>query len=114
MVVLGDFNRRFNIAGDDMWRELDDGDPDLAKHIEGLMTDVPGTEPVQPGSFAQLLFTKVDPGGQAHVSDHCPISVVFETSGTTEGDAIAVLLDRLDAVQAELEEIRAGVAVLQE
>jgi hypothetical protein len=30
LVVLGDFNRRFNIAGDDMWRELDDGDPDLA------------------------------------------------------------------------------------
>jgi endonuclease/exonuclease/phosphatase family metal-dependent hydrolase len=129
VVVLGDFNRRFNIAGDDMWRELDDGDPDLAKHTEGLMsaclnsqfpdyidhivTDVPGTELVQPGSFAQLLFTTVDPGGQANLSDHCPISVVFETIGTTE-DPIAVLLDRIDAVQAELEEIRAGIAALQE
>jgi hypothetical protein len=33
--VLGDFDRRFNIAEDDMWRELDDGDPDLTKHTEG-------------------------------------------------------------------------------
>jgi endonuclease/exonuclease/phosphatase family metal-dependent hydrolase len=35
LVVLGDFNRRFNIAGDDMWADLDDGDPDLTKHTEG-------------------------------------------------------------------------------
>jgi hypothetical protein len=34
--VLGDFNRRFNIAEDEMWRELDDGDPDLTKQTEGL------------------------------------------------------------------------------
>jgi hypothetical protein len=34
--VLGDFNRRFNIAENDKWRELDDGDPDLAKHTDGL------------------------------------------------------------------------------
>jgi hypothetical protein len=39
---------------------------------------------------------------------------VFETIGTTEGDAITVLLDRLDAVQAELQEIRAGIAALRE
>jgi hypothetical protein len=30
LVVLGDFNRRFNVPDDDMWRELDDGNPDLA------------------------------------------------------------------------------------
>ena len=36
LVVLGDFNRRFNIAGDDMWADLDDGGPDLTKHTEGL------------------------------------------------------------------------------
>jgi hypothetical protein len=69
---------------------------------------------VRPGSFAQLLFTTVDPGGQAHLSDHCPISVVFETSGPTEGAAITVLLERLDAVKAEIEEIRAGIAAMQE
>jgi hypothetical protein len=35
-VVLGDFNRRMNIAGDDVWADLDDGDPDLTKLTEGL------------------------------------------------------------------------------
>jgi exonuclease III len=130
VVVLGDFNRRFNIAGDDMWREIDDGDPDLTKHTEGLMstclnsqfpdyidhivTDTQGTALVRPGSFAQLLFTTVDPGGQADLSDHCPISVVFDSIGTTDGDAIAVLVERLDAVRAELEDIRNAVSALRE
>jgi hypothetical protein len=127
---LGDFNRRFNIADDDMWRELDDGDPDLAKHTEGLtstwvnaqfpeyidhiVTDTRGTAWVQSGSFEQVLFTTVDSGGRAHLSDHCPISVAFETIGPTEGDAITLLLERLDAVKVELEEIEAGIAALQE
>jgi endonuclease/exonuclease/phosphatase family metal-dependent hydrolase len=130
VVVLGDFNRRFNIADDDMWREIDDGDPDLTKHTEGLMstclnsqfpeyidhivTDMPGTALVRPGSFAQLLFTTVDPGGQADLSDHCPISVVFDSIGTTDGDAVAVLVERLDAVQAELQDIRNAVSALRE
>jgi hypothetical protein len=49
------------------------------------------------------------------LSDHCPIAVVFETDGEIEtGDAIAVLLDRLDAVEAELQEIRDAVAAVQE
>jgi endonuclease/exonuclease/phosphatase family metal-dependent hydrolase len=131
LVVLGDFNRRFNIAGDDMWADLDDGDPDLTNHTEGLtsacldfrfpdyidhiVTDTRATALVRPGSFEQVLFTTVDPGGDADLSDHCPIAVVFETDGVIEpSDAITVLLDRLDAVQAELEEIRAGVAALRE
>jgi endonuclease/exonuclease/phosphatase family metal-dependent hydrolase len=132
LVVLGDFNRRFNIADDDMWRELDDGDPDLAKHTEGLMstclnlqfpdyidhivTDVQGTALVQSGSFEQVLFTTVDPGGGADLSDHCPIAVVFESEGLmpAAGDAIAELLARLDAVQAELQAIKEGIAALRE
>jgi hypothetical protein len=57
----------------------------------------------------------VDPGSQAQLSDHCPIVVVFEINGASEpSDAITVLLDRLDAVQAELEDIRAGTAALRE
>jgi hypothetical protein len=131
LVVLGDFNRRFNIAGDDMRANLDDGDPDLTKYTEGLtsaclnsrvpeyidhiVTDTRATALARPGSFEQVLFTAVDPGGQAHLSDHCPIAVVFETDGVVEpSDAITVLLDRLDAVQTELEEFRAGIAALQE
>jgi hypothetical protein len=55
---------------------------------------------VRPGSFEQVLFTAVDPGGQARLSDYCPIAVVFETDGEIEtSDAIILVLDRLDAVQ---------------
>jgi len=131
LVVLGDFNRRFNIAGDDMWADLDDGHPDLTKHTEGLtsacmnfrfpdyidhvVTDTRATTLARPGSFEQVLFTTVDPDGDADLSDHCPIAVVFETDDTIEpSDAIAVLLDRLDALQAELQEISEGVAALRE
>jgi hypothetical protein len=49
------------------------------------------------------------------VSDHCPIAVVFESDEPVEpADAMAVLLDRLVAVQTKLEDIRAGVAALRE
>jgi len=66
-----------------------------------------------PGRFEQLLFTAV--GGGDDLSDHCPIAVVFESDGTIEPSAaITVLLDRLDALQAELEDIRAGLAALRE
>ena len=62
-----------------------------------------------------MLFATVDPGGQARLSDHCPIAVVLETDGEIEtSDAITDLLRRLDAVQAELQEIRDAVAALQE
>jgi hypothetical protein len=75
------------------------------------VTDTRGTALVAPGSFEQLLFTAV--GGGDELSDHCPIAVVFESDDTIEpSDAIAMLLDRLDAVQAELEEIRAGIAAV--
>jgi hypothetical protein len=131
LVVLGDFNRRFNIADDDTWRELDDGDPDLAKHTEGLtsaclnaqfpeyidhiVTDTRATGLVRSGSFEQLLFTTVDPGGQARLSDHCPIAMVFETEVTpAAGDPIADILARLEAVQAELRDIKAAVGDLRE
>ena len=131
LIVLGDFNRRFNIADDDMWADLDDGDPDLTKHTEGLtsacmnfrfpeyidhiVTDTRSTALVRPGSFEQVLFTTVDPGGQANLSDHCPIAVVFETEDVTPaaGDPIADILARIEAVQAELQAIQEAVGDLQ-
>jgi hypothetical protein len=36
------------------------------------------------------------------------------TASSDPSDATTVLLDRLDAVQAELEQIRAGIAALQD
>jgi len=68
-----------------MWADLDDGDPDLTKHTEGLtsacmnlrfpqyidhiVTGPRATALVRSGSFEQVLFTTVDPGGQARLSD---------------------------------------------
>lgn len=40
--------------------------------------------------------------------------MVFETDAIEPSDPIAVLLNRLEAVQTELEEIRAGLAALRE
>ena len=111
--------------------DLDDGDPDITQYTKGLtsarlnsqfpeyvdhiVTDTETTALARPGSLEQVLFTTVDAGGQARMSDHCPIAVVLEIDGETEtSDNITVLLDRLDAVQAELQEIRAGLAALRE
>jgi hypothetical protein len=61
-----------------------------------------------------VLFTVV--GGGDEISDHCPIAAVFETEAVTPpaGDPIADLLDRLDAVQAELQAIRDAVSALRQ
>ena len=55
---------------------------------------------MRPESFEQVLFTAVDPRGQAGLSDYWPIALAFETDGEIEtSDAITLLLGRLDAVQ---------------
>ncbi len=33
-IILGDFNRRLNVAGDEFWREIDDSEPNLAADLE--------------------------------------------------------------------------------
>ena len=80
------------------------------------MTDTRRTELVRPGSFEQVLLATVDPGGQATLSDHCPIAMVFETEDVmpAAGDPVAGILARLEAVQAELQAIREAVGDLQE
>lgn len=117
-------------ARDDSRQISTTANPDLTKHTEGLTsacmnfrsrsistTSSPTSEAPRscaPGSFEQVLFTTVDPG-QARLSDHCPVAVVFETDATIEpSDAITVLLDRLEAVQNEPEESGPGLAALRE
>lgn len=71
--------RSMPCARHDTWADLDDGVPELTKHTEGftsaclnfrspeyidqIMTDPRGSALVRPGSFEQLLFTAVEPGG---------------------------------------------------
>lgn len=33
-IILGDFNRQLNVAGDEFWREIDDSEPNLAADLE--------------------------------------------------------------------------------
>jgi hypothetical protein len=84
-------------------------------YIDHIVTDTRATGLVRSGSFEQVLFTTVGPGGQARLSDHCPIAMVFETEVTpAAGDPIADILARLEAVEAELREIKAAVGDLRE
>ena len=89
-VVLGDFNRRFDAAGDTFFPEIDDGAPpplDLVRAIEGEESRCLGgrfpryidhivlDEQVAPmlvqGSFEQIQITEADEQRFA-LSDHCP------------------------------------------
>lgn len=93
-IVLGDFNRRFNLRGDRVWAELDDSDPpnaDLTSVTEGKQTtcrdnkypqfidhivfDKRGAEFLDRSSFKQLTFRPEDTPVWDQISDHCPLIV---------------------------------------
>ena len=92
-VVLGDFNRRLNLEGDDFWSEIDDNSPaplrlyratdgyrsecwngKYPQYIDHIVYNRRVADWVVPGSFRQVLFTE-PPGTAETLSDHCPISV---------------------------------------
>jgi len=89
--ILGDFNRRLNTPGDEVWAQWDDGEPadaDLMKVTEGrtsscengrypdfidhIVLDRRAAAWLLPHSFQQTLYAE---GETARLSDHCPISV---------------------------------------
>ncbi len=109
--VLGDWNRRLNTPGDEVWAAIDDGDPadaDLTKVTEGrtsacengrypdyidhLVLDRRATGWLVPESFRQQVY---DAGETAKLSDHCPISVELRPGA---GDRAS--LQRADAAPA--------------
>jgi exonuclease III len=96
--VLGDFNRRLNISGDDFWAEIDDGKPrnsDLIKVTEGARPTCFGGQYPEfidhivldrlsgawfvPGSFQEWDYQQ-PLSQQDQLSDHCAISAVLDTS----------------------------------
>ncbi len=102
-IVLGDFNRRFNLPGDSFWSEIDDSQPanaDLFKVTEGeksqcwggqypeyidhIVLDKITTGWLVNDSFKQLVFTE-DTSFRDVLSDHCPISVMIDTESTGSG-----------------------------
>jgi len=87
--VLGDWNRRMSGPGDQVWRELDDGDP---VNADLRLTDAgtsPGCDPRfdsfidhivldrragrQMTAFHEARYAQ----GEKHFSDHCPIAVTL-------------------------------------
>ncbi len=89
-LVLGDFNRRFDVPGDDFWPEIDDGEPAQLKltranagmnaqcnpkyqwFIDHMVYDRLVSPWVVPDSFEEHLYT-----GDL-LSDHCPISMKLD------------------------------------
>jgi endonuclease/exonuclease/phosphatase family metal-dependent hydrolase len=101
-IVLGDFNRRFDAAGDEFFPEIDDGAPaplDLVRAVEGQESDcLGGRFPIYidhivldeqaavfmvDGSFEQIQITEADEEIFA-LSDHCPIAVQLSLRATTD------------------------------
>lgn len=98
MVILGDFNRRFDVEGSDddgqwMWPMLDDNEPNgfglvrvtrfrrsecwdgrYPLFIDHIILDDRAAEWVAPGSFRQVLYRE-DPALTKKLSDHCPIAI---------------------------------------
>lgn len=126
-IVLGDFNRRFDTAGDEFWPDIDDGMPtnaDLSRVTEGLesgcwvgtfpptfidhiVLDSLTTEWLVEDSFEQVIFTEANTRENRNVlSDHCPISVELDVDSVASRDPWQDVLDRIEAVEQELEELR--------
>ena len=97
-VVLGDFNRRLDIPGDDFWREIDDSMPDNAdlsrvnagmrppcwndrfdEYIDHIVVDPRTSLLVVPGTTEQLIYDQSHASFERELSDHCPLSVIFDT-----------------------------------
>ena len=93
-IVLGDFNRRFNLPNDFVWSNLDDSHPpnaDLTTVTEGMtincrdnqftqfidhiVFDKRGIGLVDRSSFRHVTFRQEDKPVWDKISDHCPVVV---------------------------------------
>ena len=89
--VLGDFNRRFDALGEELWPEIDDGRPVGLKlyranggrkatcndsrypmFIDHIVYDRLMSRLVVPGSFEEAIYVG------SPLSDHCPIAVMLD------------------------------------
>lgn len=93
-IVLGDFNRRFNLDGDRVWADIDDGippDADLTtvtygmpiscrsnrypEFIDHIVLDRRALAWLDRTSFRHLTFRQQDKQDWDKISDHCPVIV---------------------------------------
>jgi len=101
-IVLGDFNRRFDVPNEGFYLEIDDADPpplDLVRAVEGvdskclggrypkyidhIILDEQAAKMMVAGSFEQIQISDADEQRLA-LSDHCPIAVQLNVA--TAGD----------------------------
>jgi endonuclease/exonuclease/phosphatase family metal-dependent hydrolase len=94
LIVLGDFNRRFNQPGDRVWADLDDSEPanaDLTaltqdmpvscrdntftEFIDHIVVDRRVLPWVDRTSFRQVTYRQADKAVWDQLSDHCPVLV---------------------------------------
>jgi endonuclease/exonuclease/phosphatase family metal-dependent hydrolase len=93
-IVLGDFNRRFNVPNDQVWADLDDGEPanaDLTtvtqdmpvscrdntftEFIDHLVVDQRVLPWVDRTSFRHVTYRQADKAVWNQISDHCPVVI---------------------------------------
>ena len=92
--MLGDFNRRFTQPNDQVWADLDDGEPanaDLTtltqgmpvscrdnmftEFIDHIVVDRQVLPWVDRSSFRQVTYRQADKAVWDQLSDHCPVLV---------------------------------------
>lgn len=123
-VVLGDWNRRFDSAGDVFFPEIDDMDPanaDLTRVTEGrrseclngrfplyidhIVFDVQAFKLAIPTSFVQIEYTD-DDMDELRLSDHCPIGVTLDIQTEEPSNLKARILERMGNLEREFLELR--------
>lgn len=97
-IVLGDFNRRFNMPGDSVWTTLDDGVPanadltsitnnmpiscrdnEYTSFIDHIVFDARAVDRVDVSSFRHMTYRQDDRLVWDKISDHCPVVVEMWT-----------------------------------
>ncbi|MFT3927422.1 MAG: endonuclease/exonuclease/phosphatase family protein [Myxococcales bacterium] len=91
--VIGDFNRAMSDAGDEVLRDLDDGEPQSLKlsqatparraactkeshqAVDHILLGGPATGWLTPGSFLELPSAASNASEHVKLSDHCPLVV---------------------------------------
>jgi endonuclease/exonuclease/phosphatase family metal-dependent hydrolase len=131
-IVLGDFNRRFDILGDTFWPEIDDGEPanaDLSRVTKGKINEcwnkiypmfidhivydrITSGWVVEEG-FSQLVYTE-GTELKKKLSDHCPISSIIDPELAGKQTQFTRILDKIDSIEKQLEELKKMVHKMQQ
>ena len=123
-ILLGDFNRRFDILGDTFWPEIDDGEPanaDLSRVTKGkinecwnkiypmfidhIVYDRLASDWIVEDSFSQLVYTE-GTELKKKLSDHCPISSIVDPELAGEGTQFTRILNKIASIEEQLEELK--------